>query len=137
MDEARTISAADWNAQKAALHQDAPARRGTTRDRLLGPMDPEVARSFTEAQLRELERVLATPSSRRLPINIRITVPFFRRGYFITFLAGSERRSEERLKEERARHPIWTLANACCFAFVLLFFVPAFIGLVHIIAFAG
>lgn len=80
MDEARTIPATDWNTQKAALHQEAPARRGTTRDRLLGAMDPEVARSFTEAQLRELERVLATPSSRRLPIDIRITVPFFGAG---------------------------------------------------------
>ncbi len=137
MDEARTISASDWSAHKAALHQEAPARRGTIRDRLLGPMNPEVARSFTEAQLRELERVLAAPASRRVPIDIRITVPIFWRRYFITFLAGPERRSTARLKEERVKHKLWTFANACSFVFVLLLFIPTFIGLVHIFAFAG
>ncbi len=111
--------------------------RRTVRDRVLGPMDTEVAKSFTEAQLRELERVLAAPASRRVPIDIRITLPFFWRRYFITFLAGPERRSVQRLKEERAKHELWTLANACSFAFVVLLFIPTFIGLVHIFAFAG
>ncbi len=97
MDEARTISVADWSVQQAALNQKAPARPGTIRDSLLGPMDPEVARSFTDAQLRELERVLTAPASRRLPIDIRITMPFFWRRYFINFRAGSEQRSAERL----------------------------------------
>lgn len=76
--------------------------------------------------------LISTPADRH-PDNSAV----FRRRNFITFLAGSERRSKERLKEERARYPIWTLVNACFFAFLLLFFVPALIGLVHIIAFAG
>jgi hypothetical protein len=137
MDEARTISAADWSAQKAAFNQEAPSLQRTVRDRVLGPMDTEVAKSFTEAQLRELERVLAAPASGRVPIDIRITVPFFWRRYFITFLAGPEQRSVQRLKEERAKHALWTFANACSFVFVVLLFIPTFIGLVHIFAFAG
>jgi hypothetical protein len=137
MDEARTISAANWTAQKSALNQEAPVRPGTTRDDLLEQMDPEVARSFTQAQLQEIKRVLPAPASRRLPIDIRITVPFLRRRYFITVLAGPEQRSEERLKEERAPHPLWTFANVCSFVFLLLLFIPTFIGLVHIFAFAG
>ena len=135
MDEARTISASDWSAQKAAFNQEVRVRPGTIRGGILGPMDPAVARSFTEVQLRELERVLAAPSSRRLPIDIRLTVPFFWRRYFISFLAGPERRSAPRLKEERVKHAIWTFANGCFFVFLLLFFIPTFIGLVHIFIF--
>ncbi len=137
MDEARTISAADWGEQGAALQQEAPARPGTIRDSLLGPMDPEVARSFTDAQLRELERVLTAPASRRLPLDIRITVPFFWRRYFINFRAGSEQRSRERLKDDRARHALWTFANVCSFVFLLALSIPALIGLIHIFAIAS
>ena len=137
MDKARTISPTDWCAQKAALDQEVPAPQGTLLDRLLGPMNQHVARSFTEAQLQELERVLEATSSRGVPVDIRVTVPFFWRRYFITFLAGSERRSPARLKEDRARHALWTFANTCCFVFVLLLIVPALIGLVHIITFGG
>jgi hypothetical protein len=134
MDEARTISAANWTAQKSALNQEAPVRPGTTKDDLLEQMDPEVARSFTQAQLQEIKRVLPAPASGRLPIDIRITVPFLRRRYFITVLAGPEQRSEERLKVERAKHVLWTFTNVCCFVFLLLLFIPALIGLVHILA---
>lgn len=137
MDEARTISTADWSEQLAVLQQEAPDRPGTIRDGLLEPMDPEVARSFTDAQLRELERVLAAPASRRLPLDIRITVPFLWRQYFITFLAGSEQRSRERLTEDRARHALWTFANVSSFVFLLALSIPAIIGLVHIFASAG
>ena len=123
MDEARTISAVDWGEQGAALQQEAPARPGAIRDSLLGPVDPDVARSFTDAQLHELERVLTAPASRRLPLDIRITVPFLWRQYFITFLAGSERRPSERLQEERAKHALWAFCER------RLFGLPA--GVVH------
>ena len=60
MDEAQTIPAGNWSALKAALHQISLTPRGTIMESLLRPMDPEVARSFTDTQLCELERVLAT-----------------------------------------------------------------------------
>jgi hypothetical protein len=134
MDDARSVSAAPWALAKTDLRDPAPVSRGTIRDRLLGPMDREVALSFTDGQIRELERILAAAPARRLPVDIRITVPFFRRGFFITVLAGPERRSRERRKEERGKHALWTVANACCFAVLLVLFVPTVIGLVHIAA---
>lgn len=97
-------------------------------------MDPNIANSFTEAQLLELERVLSAPASRRLPIDIRTTLPFFRGRYFLTFIAGRERRSAQLLKAERAKRALWTFANACCFVFLVVMFVPTFIGLVHVFA---
>lgn len=137
MDKAQTISAADWRATQCDLKRDAASRHGTLLDRLLAPMDRHIANSFTETQLQELERVLGASSSRRLPIDIRVTVPILWRRYFITVLAGPERRSAERLKQERAKHRLWTFANVCSLAFLLLLAIPAFIGLVHIIALAG
>lgn len=135
MDEAQTITAGDWSAAETGLKQ--PVQRGSLLERLLGPMVRDVANSFTEAQLQELERVLGASSSRRLPIDIRITLPALRRRYFVTILAGPERRSAERLKQERAKHRLWTVWNVCCFVFLLVLFVPTFIGLVHIFASAG
>ena len=76
-------------------------------------------------------------ASRRPAVDIRLTAPFFSRRYFITLLAGPEQRSQERLQDERARHTIWTVANSCLFAFLLLLFVPTLIGLVHIFANMG
>lgn len=134
MDEARSVSAAPWAIAKAEPRDAAPACRETIRNRLLGPMDREVALSFTDDQIRELERVLAAAPAKRLPVDIRITVPLFRRGFFITVLAGPERRSRERLREERGKHALWTFTNLCCFAFLLVLFVPTVIGLAHILA---
>ncbi len=59
MDEARTNLDVDWMARVLAADLNTPARPGAFRRRLLRPMDQEIARSFTEAQLQELERVLA------------------------------------------------------------------------------
>ncbi len=134
MDEARTISASDWSVGVSTSGQGSPASQGNLWDSLLRSMDPEVARSFTDAQLRELERVLTAPTSRRLPIDVRITVPFLWRRYFITFLAGPEQRPAERLKEERAKRAIWTFANICFFLFLLALSIPTLIGLFHIMA---
>jgi hypothetical protein len=136
MDEAQSIPAGDWSAQKAALHQGILPPRGTIRERLLQSMDPAVAKSFSDAQICELERVLATGSTRPPPVNIRLTVPFFYRRFFLTVLAGGERRDASRLKKDRVQNALGTLTNAIFMAFLLLLFVPAFIGLVHIFAFA-
>ena len=135
--ETRTVSAAGRGSHEAVLQQAASARQRTMRDCLLGPMDPEIAKSFTESQLRELERVLVASPSRRLPIDIRMTVPFFRRRYFMTFVAGRELRSAERLKQERAEHAFWTFANGCFCLFLLMLATPTVIGLLHILAIAN
>ena len=45
------------------------------------------------------------------PINLRVTLPLPFRRWYVTLVAGPERRSEERLKQERERHPLDTLPN--------------------------
>ena len=45
------------------------------------------------------------------PINIRFSVPFFGRRFYLAVLAGQERRPAERLKADRTKHPLATRAN--------------------------
>ena len=134
MGEAQSISSADWHKQVPALEQGARSSSETIKARLLKRMDRDIAKSFSETQLRELERVLTSQTTKGPPIDVRITLPFFWHRVFVTFLAGPERRSARRLNEERLKHRLWTFANICTFVFVLLLIVPALIGLVHILA---
>ncbi len=45
------------------------------------------------------------------PINLRLSIPLFFKRYYVTILAGPERRSTRRLKEERRKHPLATKPN--------------------------
>lgn len=101
--------------------------------RLLAQMPSDDAASFTESQVAALDRALETATSNRQPVDIRISIPFLRRRYFIVVLAGSEQRSAERRKLDREKHKLWTPANVLALGFGLLFAIPALIGIVHMI----
>jgi hypothetical protein len=45
------------------------------------------------------------------PIDIRLSVPILSKRYYVTVVAGKERRRPERLVSERAKHPLDLRAN--------------------------
>ncbi len=45
------------------------------------------------------------------PVNIRLSIPLFVGRYYVTLVAGKERRSGERLESERKKHPLLKLGN--------------------------
>lgn len=45
------------------------------------------------------------------PVNFRISIPVFVGRYYVTIVAGPERRNAERRKTERRRHPMITAGN--------------------------
>ncbi len=45
------------------------------------------------------------------PVNIRVSLPFFGRRFYLTLVAGQERRPVERLHAERSENPLATRAN--------------------------
>jgi hypothetical protein len=53
------------------------------------------------------------------PVNLRFTVPFFPRSFFVTFIMGREKRGPDRLREERVRNPISTWGNLVTVSTVL------------------
>ncbi|MGI9419665.1 MAG: hypothetical protein ACR2RA_17710 [Geminicoccaceae bacterium] len=46
------------------------------------------------------------------PLNLRVTLPLPFRCWYITLVAGPEKRATERLVAEREKHPLDTLPNA-------------------------
>jgi len=45
------------------------------------------------------------------PVNIRVSVPLGIGRYYVTIVAGRERRSRERLVAERHKHPLISIGN--------------------------
>jgi hypothetical protein len=45
------------------------------------------------------------------PVNLRVTVPFLPKAFFITLIIGAERRGPERRRTERQRYPLNTWGN--------------------------
>jgi hypothetical protein len=54
-------------------------------------------------------RVYSQPG--HYPVNIRLTIPFLPRPFFVTLIIGPERRGRERLKAERELCPLGTWGN--------------------------
>ena len=58
-------------------------------------------------------RIGSTPS--RFPIDMRFSVPFLPQPFFVTLIAGRERRGSQRLVQERERHPLNSWGNLATF----------------------
>ncbi len=57
-----------------------------------------------------------TPWESYHPVNIRLTIPFLKKRYYMTLVAGMERRSAQRLAEERLKHPLIKTGNVLMMA---------------------
>jgi len=62
------------------------------------------------------------------PVNIRFSLPFFGRRYFLSIIGGSEQRGPERRVTERQIHPIKTTSNVLFVGgFAIIFYVVGFL----------
>ncbi len=64
-----------------------------------------------ETESSALETPYAGWSGRDHAVNIRVSLPLFFGRYYVTILAGKERRGAKRREEESQKHPLWTAAN--------------------------
>ena len=80
-------------------------------ERLLASLSPNVRQSLSEAQQRGLRDAFATETWRRQSVDIRLSIPFVTTRYFITIVAGRERRGARRRRAERLFHPLRTAGN--------------------------
>jgi hypothetical protein len=51
----------------------------------------------------------------RHPVNLRLSIPLPFGRYYVTLVAGKERRDAERLASERRKHPLLTFGNVAVF----------------------
>ncbi len=106
----------------------------SSRNRFLESMPEEVASSFTELQLETIEHALEGGKWRDHPVDVRLSIPVLWRRFYFVLLAGSERRSAERRKYERARRPVRVIADMILVAIFFVLLVPAVVGSIHIIS---
>ncbi len=107
---------------------------------VLSRLPPDVRESLTEEQFAAFgEAIGASQPWRRHPIDIRIAFPLGGRRAFLTLIGGSDRRGDERLRQERQVHPLKTTGNMIFLgvAVVALYAIAGVIALLIGLAFKG
>lgn len=106
------------------MNDDPTGRDSSPLAAILANLPPEVVESFTPEQRAALWRASTPMSWRRFPIDLRLSLPFGRRRYFLTLVAGPERRAPERRRREETLHPWVTRLNLlfllCLFGAIVL-----------------
>lgn len=97
-------------------------------------MPEDVANSLTDLQLATIERALDSGRWRIHPVDLRLSIPLLWRRFYLVLLAGPERRSPERRRDERIDRPLRIVANLVVFAVFLLLLIPAAVGTVQLIS---
>ena len=80
-------------------------------DQFLDRMPSRMAGTFTGEQRAALYRALKAESWRNHPVNIRLSIPFFGKGFYLTLVAGREKRAKARLKRQKRIFPLHRLGN--------------------------
>ena len=77
-----------------------------------GRTPTEVLRELDDEQREAVNELLAFQSWQRHPVDIRLTLPWLGgRRYYLTLIAGPEKRSDIRQRTDRARRPFLTGNN--------------------------
>ena len=89
-------------------------------DQFLASMPGDVAATFSADQHHAIAGVLRQRAWRRPRVNIRGSLPLLSRRYFLTLVAGIDKRSAARRAKERSIHPLRTLGNLLFMGTVLV-----------------
>lgn len=100
------------------MFHSGPNSEDPTIKRLLASVPADSGVTFSHAQLEVVKMAFGARKGSR-SVNIRVSFPIWWRWYLV-LLAGPDRRSPERNKEERMNHPLWVLGNALAIAVILL-----------------
>ena len=80
-------------------------------DQLFAKIPPEITDTFTEEQLEAIKKAFSSRNWARHPLDLRVSVPIPGLRFYLVLLAGSERRSKQRLQYQRSVYPLWTPGN--------------------------
>ncbi|MBO3458096.1 hypothetical protein G7B40_034765 [Aetokthonos hydrillicola Thurmond2011] len=87
----------------------------------------QTAATFNKAQLTALKEVFGDRLAKRHAVDIRLSIPFFRKGYYFVLLLGKERRSKERRSSQNYR-----ISNITFFAIFSILLIAFLIGSFHL-----
>jgi len=80
-------------------------------ERVIETISPDVRESFSEEQNEALRDAFKPATWRRQGVDIRLSIPLFPSRYFVTIVAGRDRRHSRRRKAERIFHPLSSIGN--------------------------
>ncbi|WP_414574741.1 hypothetical protein [Anabaena sp. CCY 9402-a] len=89
---------------------------------------PDTAATFTNTQLAELKRIFQARVEQRHSVDIRLSVPIFKRRFYLVYLLGKETR---RLK--RVQAPVSTPANRILVTISGFVLITSLLGTLHIV----
>ena len=99
-----------------------PVPAGGAGEGVLRRLPAVIRDSLTAEQQEAIRRAGGEPAWRGHGVNIRLSLPFPGRRFYLTIVGGPERRPPPRRAAERADHPLHTFANSFFVAGVALFF---------------
>jgi hypothetical protein len=108
---------------------DDPVTQTIKANWLFARLPPWVIDTLSTEQKEAIHQAATDTAGAHPPVNIRVSIPLFRRRYFFTVVGGEENRSSERRARERHRYPLRTVAN--------IFFFLGLIGLFYVVAIMG
>jgi hypothetical protein len=89
-----------------------------------------VVDSLTREQKEAIHQAIDGAAMQQPPVNVRFSLPILGRRYFLTFVAGPERRGIARREGDRRRHPLGTATNFTFFACLgILIYAIAIFGI--------
>ncbi|WP_071518510.1 hypothetical protein [Geitlerinema sp. PCC 9228] len=118
---------------------EAPSKRNLTHNQQRTENDPfyqrffaripiQTAVTFTPEQLEALKQAYRARASREHPVDLRLTVPFFPRGFYFVLLAGKEKRHQPRRLQEKKQHPLTKTGNILFLTILLLVLAVLSVG---------
>jgi len=75
------------------------SKNDTFLQQFFASIPPQVAVTFTDAQLTELQKVFKERVSKRHAVDIRLSIPFIKKHFYLIFLLGKEKRSQQNAKD--------------------------------------
>ena len=89
-----------------------------------------VVDTLSSEQKEAIHKAAQDPAWDQSPVNIRFTIPFFGRKFYITVVSGSEKRSADRQATDRNRYPLRTISNVFFFiGLATIFYMAAVVVL--------
>jgi hypothetical protein len=86
--------------------------------------------TLSSEQKEAIHKAAQDPAWDKSPVNIRFTIPFFGKKFYITIVSGSEKRSADRRATERNRYPLRTISNVFFFiGLATIFYMAAVVAL--------
>lgn len=91
-------------------------------DVLLARVPRAVRDTLTVEQKQGIANAMREVAWRKHPVDVRMSIPFFRRRFYFTMIAGEENRSNERRKIEQSLRPVRTMGNMMFILGIAAFF---------------